>query len=61
MAPRSAVATAFFLIRGYPVLLVLASPLSGDHFTTGTWMSLLAGGLTGALGFGFFRRLFGRA
>ncbi len=44
---------------GYPVLLVLASPLTGDHFTTGKWMSLLAGGLTGLLGFILFRRLFG--
>ena len=44
---------------GYPVLLVLASPLTGDHFTTGKWMSLLAGGLTGALAFVLFRRLFG--
>lgn len=25
---------------GYPMLLVLASPLTGDHFTTGKWMSL---------------------
>ena len=44
---------------GYPVLLVLASPLTGDHFTTAKWMSLLAGGLTGALAFVLFRRLFG--
>ena len=44
---------------GYPTLLVLASPLTGDHFTTGKWMSLLAGGLTGALAFVLFRRLFG--
>ena len=44
---------------GYPALLVLASPLTGDHFTTGKWMSLLAGGLTGALAFVLFRRLFG--
>ena len=43
---------------GYPTLLVLASPLTGD-FTTGKWMSLLAGGLTGALAFVLFRRLFG--
>ena len=43
---------------GYPMLLVLASPLTGDHFTTGKWMSLLAGGLTGALAFVLFRRLF---
>jgi 4-amino-4-deoxy-L-arabinose transferase-like glycosyltransferase len=44
---------------GYPMLLALASPLTGDHFTTGKWMSLLAGGLTGALAFVLFRRLFG--
>src|SRR5262245_16185683 len=44
---------------GYPVLLVLASPLTGDHFTTGKWMSLIAGGLTGVLVFALFRRLFG--
>ena len=44
---------------GYPALLVLASPLAPDHFTTGKWMSLLAGGLTGVLAFLLFRRLFG--
>jgi 4-amino-4-deoxy-L-arabinose transferase-like glycosyltransferase len=43
---------------GYPTLLALASPLTGDHFTTAKWMSLLAGGLTGALAFVLFRRLF---
>ena len=44
---------------GYPMLLALASPLTGgDHFTTGKWMSLLAGGLTGSLAFVLFRRLF---
>jgi len=44
---------------GYPVLLVLASPLTGDHFTTGKWMSLVAGGLTGVFVFVLFRRVFG--
>ena len=44
---------------GYPVLLVLASPLTGDHFTTGKWMSLFAGGLTGVFVFVLFRRVFG--
>jgi hypothetical protein len=44
---------------GYPTLLVLASPLTGDHFTSGKWLSLLAAGLTGVLAFVLFRRLFG--
>jgi Dolichyl-phosphate-mannose-protein mannosyltransferase len=44
---------------GYPALLVLARPLAPDHFTTGKWMSLVAGGLTGVLAFLLFRRLFG--
>lgn len=46
---------------GYPVLLILLSPLTGDHFTTAKWMSLLAAGLTGWLSFFLFRRLFGAA
>jgi len=44
---------------GYPALLVLLSPLTGDHFTTAKWMSLLAAGLTGMLCFVLFHRLFG--
>jgi len=44
---------------GYPVLLALASPLTGDHFTSGKWMSLLAAGLIGVLIFCLVRRLFG--
>lgn len=46
---------------GYPVLLFLASPLTGDHFTSGKWMSLLAAGLAGVLAFYLHRRLFGTA
>ena len=45
---------------GYPILLTLVSMLSGDHFTSGKWMSLFAGGLTGVLAFVLVRRLFGR-
>ncbi len=43
---------------GYPVLLVLISPLTGDHFTSGKWMSLLAAGFIGVLVFFLVRRLF---
>ncbi len=46
---------------GYPVLLFLASPLTGDRFTSGKWISLLAAGLTGVLAFYLHRRLFGAA
>lgn len=46
---------------GYPVLLVVASQLTRDHFTSGKWMSLLAAGLTGIMAFSLFRRLFGPA
>jgi hypothetical protein len=44
---------------GYPLLLALASTLTGDHFTSGKWISLFAGGSTGILIFVLFRRLFG--
>ena len=44
---------------GYPALLVLAAALTGDHFTSGKWLSLLTAGLTGVLAFVLFRRLFG--
>lgn len=44
---------------GYPVMLALAAPITGDHFTTGKWLSLMCGGLTGVLAFLLFRRLFG--
>jgi len=44
---------------GYPLVLALASTLTGDHFTSGKWISLFAGGSTGALTFVLFRRLFG--
>src|SRR5262245_4046769 len=44
---------------GYPVLLALASRLTGDHFTSGKWMSLAAAGLTGVLTFLLVQRLFG--
>ena len=44
---------------GYPAVLALASRLTGDPFTAGKWMSLLAGGLSGLLAFFLHRRLFG--
>ena len=44
---------------GYPAVLALASQVTGDHFTAGKWMSLLAGGLSGLLAFYLHRRLFG--
>jgi 4-amino-4-deoxy-L-arabinose transferase-like glycosyltransferase len=44
---------------GYPVALALAQPITGDHFTTGKWLSLLCGGLAGVLTFLLFRRVFG--
>ncbi len=46
---------------GYPLLLSLVSPLTGDHFTSGKWISLLAAGLTGVMAFHLHRRLFGAA
>ena len=45
---------------GYPAVLALASRVTGDHFTAGKWMSLLAGGLSGLLAFFLHRRLFGK-
>lgn len=44
---------------GYPVALALTKPITGDHFTTGKWLSLLCGGLSGVLTFLLFRRVFG--
>ena len=45
---------------GYPLLLVvLSSALTGDHFTSAKWLSLVAAGLSGLLAFQLFRRLFG--
>ena len=44
---------------GYSILLILGSTLTGDHFTSGKWLSLLAAGLTGLASFFLFRRLFG--
>jgi len=44
---------------GYPVLLSLTSRLSGDHFASGKWISLLAAGLAGVMAFHLHRRLFG--
>jgi len=44
---------------GYPALLVAGSWLTGDHFTSGKWMSLFAAGLAGVLTFLLARRLFG--
>ncbi len=46
---------------GFPVLLALASRLTGDRFTSGKWMSLLGAGLAGVLAFHLLRRLFGSA
>jgi 4-amino-4-deoxy-L-arabinose transferase-like glycosyltransferase len=46
---------------GYPLLLALASPLTGDHFSSGKWISLVAAGLVGVLAFHLHRRLFGAA
>lgn len=46
---------------GFPVLLALASRLTGDHFTSGKWMSVLGGGIVGILAFHLLRRLFGPA
>ncbi len=44
---------------GYPALLALGSRVTGDHFSSGKWLSLLAAGLTGVLAFSLHRRLFG--
>jgi len=44
---------------GYSILLIFGSSLTGDHFTSGKWLSLLAAGLTGLASFFLFRRLFG--
>ena len=44
---------------GYPAVLALVSQVTGDHFTAGKWISLLAGGLSGLLAFYLHRRLFG--
>ncbi|HTY79116.1 MAG TPA: glycosyltransferase family 39 protein [Candidatus Bathyarchaeia archaeon] len=46
---------------GYSAVLVLLSKLTGDHFTSGKWLSLGSAGLTGLLSFHLFRRLFGAA
>jgi 4-amino-4-deoxy-L-arabinose transferase-like glycosyltransferase len=46
---------------GYPALLALVSTVTGDHFASGKWLSLLAGALAGALAFHLHRRLFGAA
>ena len=46
---------------GYSVALVLLSQITGDHFTSGKWLSLASAGLTGLLSFYLFRRLFGAA
>jgi hypothetical protein len=44
---------------GYPALLALLHPVTGDHFVTGRWLSLFAAGATGLAGFALFRRVFG--
>ncbi|MCI0548582.1 MAG: glycosyltransferase family 39 protein [Candidatus Rokubacteria bacterium] len=44
---------------GYPFLLALVHPLTGDHWTSGKWLSLLAAGGSGVLAFVLHRRLFG--
>jgi 4-amino-4-deoxy-L-arabinose transferase-like glycosyltransferase len=46
---------------GYPALLALASPLTGDRFSAGKWISLLAAALCGLLAFQLHRRVFGEA
>jgi hypothetical protein len=46
---------------GFSALLAVASPLTGDHFTSGKWMSLLGAAVVGILAFHLLRRLFGSA
>lgn len=46
---------------GYPALLAALFPLTGDHFVTGKWLSLMAGALSGLVAFLLFRRCFGEA
>ncbi len=44
---------------GYPALLALLHHATGDHFTSGKWLSLAAASLTGLLAFHLYRTLFG--
>jgi hypothetical protein len=44
---------------GYPLLLALVHPLTGDHLTSGKWLSLIAAALGGLMAFHLFRPLFG--
>lgn len=44
---------------GYSALLALASSFTGDHFTSGKWLSLLMALLSGLTAFHLLRRLFG--
>jgi hypothetical protein len=44
---------------GYPVLLALAYPLTGDHFVSGKWLALAAAGISAVAAARLFRRVLG--
>jgi len=44
---------------GYPIMLLLLSRLTGDHFTSGKWLALASATLVGLATFFLFRRVFG--
>jgi hypothetical protein len=44
---------------GYPLLLALLYPLTGDHFTSGKWLALAAAALTAIAASRLFHGLFG--